>query len=202
MHHGVVQESLSGIRVTPEELAHCGEGERLAAQLGPKAIVQVAAQTAALLLARRHEAFPRPLELGGQLHRMGRNTGLAGQVVEQSAVGRRQRLILPAGCQHETANDLLLIDQWEGEWTIHWSSGGCHGHRLSVALEGDGRVRELQSLADRLHHGWEHRFGRESCFKASPQLGNDGVGIVALAVHHPIDAALQPLAQRLEEYGN
>jgi hypothetical protein len=55
--------------------------------------VQVATQTAALLLARRDELPARTLELGGQADGVHRGACLPGEARKQLQVGRRQLLV-------------------------------------------------------------------------------------------------------------
>ena len=52
--------------------------------------MQVAAQAAALLLARRDQPLARALQVGGELDRVRRDARLPGEAAEQQPVGGRE----------------------------------------------------------------------------------------------------------------
>ena len=69
--------------------------------------MQVAAQAAALLLARRDEALAGALQVGGEPDGVDRDPGLPGQVVEQARVGSNR--LGPGGT---CTTKLAIVSPW------------------------------------------------------------------------------------------
>ena len=132
------------------ELEH-DRGERR-----PEAVVQVAAQPAALLLARGHEPRPRALEVGGERAPPDHDGGLTGQVVQQSQVGRGEHA--PGRyLDSQVAEPLAAVDE---------------RHADDAVVAGRGRVSsrplhpdplDLQCLRHRLGHGLHDHAGSDVC---------------------------------------
>ncbi len=75
---------------------------------GPEAVVQVAPQPPALLLARRHDRHAGTAQVGRQPHPADRQTERSGQLGEDPLVAASQRrAVLPA--DHEAPDDLALL---------------------------------------------------------------------------------------------
>ena len=79
------------------------------ASCGAEAVVQVAAQPAALLLAGGDQPLAGALQVGGQPHGGDGDAGLAGQVVEQPAVGGGEPSSPGRAAEHQLADRLALV---------------------------------------------------------------------------------------------
>src|SRR5450756_278919 len=66
--------------------------------------------------------------------------------------------------------------------------GDC---QLAVPPQRDGGVRKPECLGDGLDNSRENRFGRQRALKPLAETGEDGVGLVALAVEQTVDPALE-----------
>ena len=68
----------------------------------------------------------------------------------------------------------------------------------AVLLDLDRGVGQAQRLRDRLDDARQHGLGRRGRLQPARQAGHGRRGIVPLAVEQPVDAALQPVPQRVE----
>ena len=97
--------SLASTRRAASIVEH-GAGERRA-----EPVVQVAAQAAALLLARGDEPLARALDLDGERDGAGGGARAAGEVLEQPPVCGAQRLAVRARAEHQRADALAGVDE-------------------------------------------------------------------------------------------
>ena len=82
---------------SPRDCLRRVQAERDTGERRAEAVVQVAAQPAALLLARGHEREPGLLQCGGHPRGVGGDAGLAGEVGEQPPVGGAEVLARARG---------------------------------------------------------------------------------------------------------
>ena len=158
--------------------------------------MQVAAQPAALLLARGDQLLARALQVGVQPHGLHRGAGLAR---EQSSSRRRsageQLLAGPARRQHEAADRLALGDERDLERRTARRSDVRSGREPGRRRELDGRVREPQRARHGIDERREHGVGPERRLEPMAELGDRARRLVACAVQEPVDAALEAIAQ-------
>src|SRR5829696_7583030 len=94
------QQPLGGVRVAPHERADGVDRERLAGELGPQTIMQVAPETTTFFFTCLHKAFARALQVGGEPHRLishergvGRGADLVRQVLQKPSFPRPESLV-------------------------------------------------------------------------------------------------------------
>ena len=172
-----------------------------AASCGPEPVVEVAAQAAALLLARGDQPLARALEIGGETDGMRRRADLAGEVPQQAPVRRRELLAGAARRDQQLAHPLALVLQRETEHRIVGSRSRCRSGRAGLPQRDRG-VRGLQRTGHRLGDRRQHRIRGERRADAFAQAGEDAVGIIPFPVHQTVDRGLEPIAQRREEHGD
>ena len=165
----------------------------------PEAVVQVAAQPAALLLARRHEPLARALQVGGELHRVRRDAGLAREPAEQQAVRGRELVALrPA---RSRARPRAPRRRPAAATAAPLSA--CPARRRARARRrpraGSPRTARAACGSPSRPRSAAPRTGARARGQAAPELAHRGVRIVVLAVEQAVDGALQAAAQRAEQ---
>ena len=108
-------------------------------------------------------------------------------------------------CEQEFADGLAPVGEGQDERVGGWflARGRDDLEVVAVPRERDGGVGQLERLPDGLRRSWATRSrGRALLRVASPGARSTRVGLISLAVHQAVDAALQPLSQRLEEDGH
>ena len=171
---------------------------------GPRPSCRVAAQPAALLLARGHQPLAGLLQVAGEvlqvaleLHGVRHDAGLAGHVAQQALIGHAEGRVRCARRQQQVAGRLALVGQGQDGHRgagalpeLVWAGIGGHHHRLARLRQRDGHVGQLQRLGDGLDHRVQGGFGRGRGLEAPTQSRKHGVGIVPLAVDKTIGSPL------------
>ena len=75
---------------------------------------------------------------------------------------------------------------------------GCFGFSIGstddrsfVLLQGDSNIWQLEGVSGGFDDGRQHPFWSQRCFQAAPQLRDDDVRFIALAIEHTVDTVLQ-----------
>ena len=166
-----------------------------------QAVVQVAAQAPALLLAGRDDPLPRCPQVVGQDGRVRRDPDLAGEVVEEADVRVGQGVARPAG-RHEQPADLAGA---VGEAPLHQLVGS----RAVLGRESSGRavtelerdVREAQRIGDRVHDHPRHRLRVDAPLEALAEPPDGAHRLVTIAVQPPRRGALEDVPDRQGDHG-
>ncbi|MDP9358267.1 MAG: hypothetical protein M3R02_23865, partial [Chloroflexota bacterium] len=207
-----VRQQSVGDRVVAEAVARRRQLQAEAGQPRPEAVVQIAPETAALLFARGDQAPARALEVGGESRGVRRDPRLPRDLFQQAAIRHAEALSGGTRREDQGPDSRALVDERQPDEVGRRRSGagtpvqlplvdGGEGRTVPV-IERDRRVRQFQRLGDRLHDGRKGRFRRERLLQPPTQAREDRLRPVALAIHQPVDAALEPLARRLEEDGH
>ncbi len=77
--------------------------------------MQVAPETAALLLRGTHEPFARPLQVGGETHGVRGDACLPCEVVQQPPIGGREILLASTRGEEKLADGLVLVDERQAD---------------------------------------------------------------------------------------
>ena len=154
-------------------------GERRA-----EAVVQVAAQPAALVLHRRDEQLAAALQLVGQPRGTGGGRRLTDDVGEQPLVGRAQTRRGTALRQEEPPDRLAAVRDGQGSGDLRARAVLDHEHLPATLAHLDADVREAEGRGERAGHLEELLVGRRGVFQAAREGGHHGVRVVTLP-HHP-----------------
>ena len=180
--------------------AHRVEAERHPGERRSEAVVQVAADPAALLLAGADDALAGPLQVTPEQHRVRRDRDLPPEVVEQPEVRVPERVPRGAG-RHAQGADALAPERQR-----HLVQPG--GRRPPVG----GQAVGLPGAAGLDPHvGQPERAATVSATSVSGPVVGDGrdvepaaepgqhrVGVSPVAVHQPVRGPLQPGPHRGE----
>ncbi len=77
--------------------------------------MQITTETAAFLFTRGDQAFPRALDFAGQPDGVGGDADLPSKILQETKIGRCERITRGAGCERNLSNRLGLVDQREVE---------------------------------------------------------------------------------------
>jgi hypothetical protein len=159
--------------------------------------VQVAAKTAALLLAGRDQPLAGALQVGGEPDRGDGDPGLPGQVGEQPPVGSGERRLTRSHPEHQRTDGCAVVHQRQRLGRGDRLTGR---HRRGVVREPHGHVRQPQPLPHRRDDRRQHRLGRQRALQPLAELGQRGVRLAAPAVEQPVDRPLQARPGGREEH--
>lgn len=177
-------------RVAAEHGAGGADLQRQAGQGRAQAVVQVAPQPTPLLLPGADQPLAGALQVGGQTDGVDRHPDLAGEVLQQLAVGGGQRLPGRPRAHGQLADHLPLVDQREADRLA--AQVPVAGGRAVLASHLDRDVGQPQALSDRLHQRGQHRLGLHRGLQATAQAAQRGVRVVAVAVQQLVGPPLQP----------
>ena len=175
-----------------------------AGQRGAEAVVQVAADPAALLLAGVHQSLPAGLKVFGEAAGAGRSRCLPDHVAEQALVLRGQPAAQPARRKHEPAYDGVAVGDRQRTY-VPWSYAAGRGQALTagpVNLHGDvvDAERVGDSLGDRPELGGPVVDG----LQARGEAGHHVVPVATAAedpgLHEPLEPVPEwPVCERGDE---
>ena len=162
--------------------------------------MQIVAEPASLLLARRDEPFAGLLEIAREVRSVHGGTGLRREVAEQPQI-RLGQVVLACPRRHEqTAEGLAAVLERQRDRIGHRRPVHRHRARAARLVELDRGVRQSQGVRDRLDDAREGRARRRDVvLQALCEPRYDGVRIVALAVQETVHAALHADPHRLEQ---
>lgn len=170
-------------------------------QGGSQTVVQVAAQTAPLLLDGLQQPGPGPLQLGRQEHGLGGDGGLGGDIVEQSArraIERGARTFLHLQQSHPVA----LENEWQGQGRSDDISGAATERTVRII---DAERDPCAAQPHCSHDGTSDRVedvGARRRGQAAGQLGHGAGWIVPASEQEPVGDALEPATESVEGDGD
>jgi hypothetical protein len=126
--------------------------------------------------------------------------GLAGEVLQQAEVARRERLLAGAWGEPQLSDLLSPVEERQAQRIFRGRAGRSDGFLLPS--ERDGRVGELERLLNGPDYGGQHGFRRKRRLQALPEAGDHRVRVVSIAVHHAVHGPLQTIAYRSEDHGH
>ena len=190
-------------RVVDDGPAHdVGEHPR-PGQRGSHAVVQVAAQPAALLLAGQDEPVARPLQVHRAAARLRGQRRLVGQVAQQRRLARREPLARPPGGREQLADRPAVRHHREPRGLARPAPVLGGGRRVAVVGgDPDGGVGHPQPVDDGrgdLRQDGQRVTGRP---RPPPDRAHHGVRLVAAPVEQPADRALGQPVRRGEHRGH
>src|SRR5262249_43587984 len=177
--------------------------EHLTGKLRTQPIMQVTPQTSAFIFTSAHDALTRSAHVIRELDSADSGRCKGGYGRQELLFIPIEPLLRPSWGDNQPSDTLLLVDK---RYRLH-IIGGFAPYRDWFLLVSSGRRRDsdvgnLEQMGDGLYQVRQDGARRIGGLQVMRQARQYRRRVVSLAVHHPVDAALETIAQGLEQHGD